>query len=325
MVFRQAATVFAITLTGILVSACASGPKSAGLTGSGQYQCGRLDVTVSHPGKNGLVVLEYLDRQVRLEPAKSASGALFLAPGDPDTRFWSKGERATLSLGGETLPECLKPGAIETSFRAIGTEPFWSARIENGRMQLTRLFGQQQTDDIRLDEVLADHQRRIYKAMLGDDRVEVRIVRQLCEDPMAGAQYPARVRLSLGGETFEGCGGDRQRLFRGAEWVVEDLAGAGIIDRSRVTLRFLADDRVAGRASCNRFMGSYSLTGEGLSFGQQASTMMACAPALMNQERRFLQLLEQVADGRIGPHGELILQTPAGETIKAFQSERASP
>lgn len=53
--------------------------------------------------------------------------------------------------------------------------------------------------------------------------------------------------------------------------------------------------------------------------------MMACAPALMNQERRFLELLEEVTDGRIGRHGELLLQTPAGDTIKAFQSEVESP
>ena len=325
MFLRQGVSLSVVVLAGALISACVSSPTKTGLSEFGRYQCGQLEVTVTSSGDDELVGLEYLNRRILLKPAESASGALFVAPGDPDTRFWSKGERATLSLRGETLPECLEPGAIESSFRGIGTEPFWSVVIENGQMRLTRPYDQQVTEDIRLNEILANRHGRAYEATLGDERTEVRIAHQLCEDQMAGAQYPAQVRLTLGDETFEGCGGDRQRLFRGAEWAVEDLAGAGIIDRSRMTLRFLADNRVAGRASCNRYMGSYNLTGEGLSFSPQATTMMACAPALMNQERRFLELLEQVTDGRIGRHGELLLQTPAGDTIKAFQSEVESP
>ena len=39
-----------------------------------------------------------------------------------------------------------------------------------------------------------------------------------------------------------------------------------MIAGSRVTILFLEEDRVAGSASCNRFMGGYKLTGEGLSF-----------------------------------------------------------
>ncbi|MGC8120668.1 META domain-containing protein [Marinobacter sp. VGCF2001] len=325
MIVRQAVGMFVGILAGATLSACSSAPAKTGLSEYGRYQCGQLDVTITGSENENLVGLEYLNRRVLLKPEQSASGVLFVAPGDPDTRFWSKGERATLTLRGQQLPECLEPGAIESSFRAIGVEPFWSIRIENGQMQLTRPYDQQVTDGIRLNATLASRHGRAYEATLGDERIEVRIAHQLCEDPMAGAQYPAQVRLTLGKDTFEGCGGDRQRLFRGAEWVVEDLGGAGIIDRSRITLTFLEDNRVAGRASCNRYIGDYNLTGEGLSFSAQGATQMACAPALMNQERRFLKLLSEVSDGRIGQHGELLLQTPEGETIKAFQSERESP
>ena len=87
-----------------------------------------------------------------------------------------------------------------------------------------------------------------------------------------------------------------------------------------MTIEFLDDDRVAGRGSCNRFMGGWNLTGEGLSFSQLASTRMACAPALMNQEQRFLELMSEVHHFRIGQNGELILLTPDGEAVRAFQS-----
>lgn len=142
---------------------------------------------------------------------------------------------------------------------------------------------------------------------------------------MSGAQYPAQVRLTVGDDEYTGCGGDRQRLLRGAVWVVEDLAGAGIIDRSRITIEFLEDNRMAGRASCNRYTGSYQLRGEGIAVGPVASTRMACAPALMNQEDRFLSLLDQVSSARIGQHGELLLSTADGKTIKAFQSDHDTP
>lgn len=313
-----------VAAVGFGLAACASHPESEGLSDYGSYRCGQLEVRMTSSEGSDLVGLEYLDRRVLLKPAVAASGALYVAPGDPDTRFWSKGQRGTLTLRGQTLPECLEPGAIETSFRAMGTEPFWSVQIEQNLMTLTRPYEQQGMANIVLTETLANRHGRAYEAQYDGQSLEFRIAHQLCEDDMAGAQYPAQVRLTLDGDTFTGCGGDRERLFRGAEWVVEDLAGTGIIDRSRITVEFLQDGRVAGRASCNRYTGSYQLTGEALSFDEPATTRMACAPALMNQERRFLDLMADVIDGRIGRHGELRLRTAAGDTITAFQSDSES-
>jgi heat shock protein HslJ len=51
-----------------------------------------------------------------------------------------------------------------------------------------------------------------------------------------------------------------------------------------------------------------------------ASTKKACAPALMNQEDRFLSLLGEVQRFDIGRHGELLLVTGDGPLIRAFQS-----
>ncbi len=62
------------------------------------------------------------------------------------------------------------------------------------------------------------------------------------------------------------------------------------------------------------------MTGEGLEFTRMASTKKACAPALMNQEDRFLSLLGEVQRFDIGRHGELLLVTGDGPLIRAFQS-----
>lgn len=99
------------------------------------------------------------------------------------------------------------------------------------------------------------------------------------------------------------------------EWVVEDLNGAGIIDASRMTMAFLGDGRVAGSSSCNRYMGQYQLRGNRIEFGHTASTRMACAEALMQQEERFLQLLEDLETVEIDSTGALILRAPDGGSM----------
>ena len=48
------------------------------------------------------------------------------------------------------------------------------------------------------------------------------------------------------------------------------------------------------RAPATATTRSFTLTGEGLSFGPAAGTMMACPPDLMAVERRFLTSLEPV-------------------------------
>jgi heat shock protein HslJ len=97
--------------------------------------------------------------------------------------------------------------------------------------------------------------------------------------------------------------------------VVEDIDAAGIPDNARVTLEFLPEGRVAGTGGCNRYNAAFTLTGEGLSFGPAASTMMACAEALMNLEQRFHATLAAVDRFEIDPTGALILHAPEGRIL----------
>jgi len=98
---------------------------------------------------------------------------------------------------------------------------------------------------------------------------------------------------------------------------VETLGGAPVIDKPEATILFMEEGRVAGNASCNRFIGGYYLTGEGLSFSQMGTTMMACEEALSLQEARFLELLQAVFRFEISPEGRLVLHTPDGRSITA--------
>lgn len=74
--------------------------------------------------------------------------------------------------------------------------------------------------------------------------------------------------------------------------------------------------RVAGSGGCNRIMGSYRMEGQSLTFGKMASTMMAC-PDGMEQERAFLQTLEQARSWQVQAD-RLELRDTSGAAVARF-------
>lgn len=103
----------------------------------------------------------------------------------------------------------------------------------------------------------------------------------------------------------------------GQEWVIEDIDGEGVVDNSQATLQFLADGRVTGNATCNRVLGNYTSKGNTLSIEPAATTKMACPDALMNQERKLLDLLPKIRGFQIDDTGALILTTQDKNSILA--------
>lgn len=107
-------------------------------------------------------------------------------------------------------------------------------------------------------------------------------------------------------------GGGSGGTIVGHGWKLEDLLGGGIIDRSNVTLVLGPDGQASGSGGCNRFFGSWSVKGSALTLGKMASTMMACNPALMSQEGRFLRSLETATAYSFTPDGALVITTAEG-------------
>ena len=98
----------------------------------------------------------------------------------------------------------------------------------------------------------------------------------------------------------------------GPEWRLEDLLGGGIIDRSHVTLTLAKDGSAAGAGGCNRYFTSWKSKGDRLTLGKGGSTLMACAPALMNQEGKYLRALETAKSYSFAPDGALVIETAQG-------------
>ena len=103
----------------------------------------------------------------------------------------------------------------------------------------------------------------------------------------------------------------------GEEWVVEDIGARGVIDYARATMLFGQDGRLSGNTSCNSYFADYKVDGAMLQIENAGVTKRACAPAVMDQESRFLNLFNAVNSYHIDGTGALLLSTSVGATITA--------
>jgi len=276
-----------------------------------------LRVDVSFTGKKPTKARMVVGGEVfDLKPVVAASGARYRAVDGTETGFWSKGERALFTVRGKELPDCRAIREPDLPFTARGQEPGWMITIDTGTIFLNADFGALQLRFPRTaPQVSADGIR--YVAEAEGRRLSVWIQPRICADIATGMPHPYRVRYELDGQGHPGCGGEPKSLLTGGEWIVETIGGAPVIDKSEATILFMEEGRVAGNASCNRFIGGYHLTGEGLSFSQMGTTMMACEEPLSLQEARFLELLQAVFRFEISPEDRLVLHAPDGRSITA--------
>jgi heat shock protein HslJ len=78
----------------------------------------------------------------------------------------------------------------------------------------------------------------------------------------------------------------------GSDWVLQDLAGSGVVSGVRATLSFPEAGKVAGDGSCNRFFGMSEIAGTEIKLTGLGSTRMACPEPIMNQETKYLNALQ---------------------------------
>lgn len=270
-----------------------------------RLQCGQRTARVGTVRRGDGEVLRLVvdgDRY-ELHGVVSASGARYEAVYDPTTQLWDKGDRATLTVRGEAWPECTVTRDAPDAITARGNEPGW--HLELGT---TMRFS---SDGDRVEGTAPPAQyaggARRHVGTVAGRSVYISLTPRICRDTMAGMPFPFKAEVVIAGRAFLGCGGEPDTLLMGDEWVVEDIGGT-LIDGSRPTLDFGVDGRLAGRASCNAFTTTYTLTGESLTIGTTATTMMSCAPELIEQEKRFLDILQRVRRFDITENGALVLE-----------------
>lgn len=118
-----------------------------------------------------------------------------------------------------------------------------------------------------------------------------------------------------------GCATDTEALKRDHGYVLEWIGERPLIDISHLTMTLGKDGRAYGNAGCNHWFAAYRLEGDALSFGPVGSTRKLCAPALMEQEHRFLEALGKVQHWDVSEVEQLQLWRADGLPLRFWLEE----
>jgi heat shock protein HslJ len=237
----------------------------------------------------------------------------------PETIFWSKDDHALLEVRGESYPEYVWTDEQELVLRATGNEPGWLLELGQRKLTLSTNYGQ---DQLAVPVPRAETADGLTRYSIEDVSLNITILDRYCSDSMTGMPYPMTVIVEHEGTELAGCGGDSASLLLGVEWIVDEIDGAELVEDTQATIEFNEQGRVSGYTSCNRYLGRYALTGEGLTFDRASMgvTRMACLPDVMTQELYFLDIIGQVYRFEIDPDGRLVLHAADGRTLIAHRA-----
>ncbi len=101
----------------------------------------------------------------------------------------------------------------------------------------------------------------------------------------------------------------------GTKWQLSDLGGRPAMGQVQATLEFPQEGhRAIGNASCNRFFGQVEGSEDSISFIDVGTMRMACRPAVLDQETRFLAALEAAERFELD-----------GDELRIFAGDREQP
>ncbi|MDA7086081.1 META domain-containing protein [Pseudomonas sp. SA3-5] len=126
---------------------------------------------------------------------------------------------------------------------------------------------------------------------------------------------------SLLSASLLGCASAPVQLETERTYQVEWIGERPLIDRSHLTITFGEDGRAYGNAGCNHWFARYKLAGQQLDFDTAGSTRKICAPALMEQEARFLDSLGKVQRWDVSPIEQLRLWPAEGKPLRLWPEQ----
>lgn len=197
------------------------------------------------------------------------------------------------------------------NWTARGNEPGWHAELTDTTITFSTLEGETVTVEMEAGPMRGEG-IEIYSGRAGDATMTLVAVDKVCADTMTGMPHPKTIVVTKGDMVYLGCGGEPLSLLLG-DWHVETLSGQAVLANSEPTLGFDLDGSLHGNASCNRYFGSFTLTGEGLTLLPAGTTRMACDGGLMQQEDNLIAALAQVQRFSVAPGGQLQLLDADGK------------
>jgi heat shock protein HslJ len=214
-----------------------------------------------------------------------------------------------------TLPEAPAMKAAPTTYKALGTEPFWSLAIDGKRMVFTlagehHVFGASTVSSLSFNGW-----RHVSKTITAD------ITFTPCSDGMSGRTYKDTVTVMVGKKTYKGCGGGilAPASMERTVWRVASINGAKI-PASQGALVGFGDGRMSGTIGCNRLGSNYTYRDGKLGFGPVMSTRMACQEPLTSQEYTFVSVIGASPATSFTGNGVLVLTGKDGTVVMLEQS-----
>ena len=127
---------------------------------------------------------------------------------------------------------------------------------------------------------------------------------------------------ALVGVGLAGCAAEPVQLQQNRSYILEWIGERPLMDYSHLTVTLGDDGRAYGNGGCNHWFAPYTLDGDKLTFGKIGKTRKLCAPALMEQETRFLESLSQVQRWDFSPTGQLQLWPAEGKPLRLWSEDK---
>jgi len=222
------------------------------------------------------------------QPGREAGAATFIG------RAWEVAESQQVAKG--SLRVFLPDGTLAMSDPGA-TPAFGRWRFANGQLTIIEEGREYPTEILELSE-------RAFRIRMhgAGDPIEIRFVPAAQALPVEAAS-PEPVAVAPVTDSL-----------LGTAWRLEDLAGAGVLDRVQATLEFVEAGRTGGLGSCNRFNGVVTIEGDSIRFGGIAATRRACPEAVMRQETQYFAALQDAER-----------YEREGEFLRIFAKDRPAP
>ena len=139
-----------------------------------------------------------------------------------------------------------------------------------------------------------------------------------------GGPHSARPRLLRAKAAQDAAAGASQPSVVETQWNLIELNGSAVNVpgyEGQVYIYLQQEgDKLSGSDGCNRFFGSYDLSGGSLQFHSVAQTLMACRGAFTDREAEFVDALKLVTSYQIS---ENVLQLKVDDRVLArFQARK---
>lgn len=177
----------------------------------------------------------------------------------------------------------------------------WESGGGSGTNSYVAVVGRRDARLANVGTALIGDRVQLRDARIADGRVELDVVQQGPDDAACCPTETATRVWVLGDEGLTEIDASHKGTLslldlQGQEWLLVSLGrDVSVPDSLEVTLTFSADG-VAGHSGCNRYFGAANpgeQPGE-MSLGPLGGTRMACPPAAMDLETRYLQMLAGV-------------------------------